>query len=275
MPKALLLGRGLEAYRDALSGARDFDASLIAAPPGRGLPLDADLLIVEPAFDGLPASLPKHYADIPKLVLCPEGRPRGLSAWIGRPHTYMLQNPTPSELLRFSRKILSEHAMLAENKRLRDENASTRREIGFIDDINRLLTTSRDTHAALSAIARKLCTAVKAQAWSVFCLPNGPEDYMDRLGDRNPKKPARIRLAGAESIAGLVARKSEPILVQDAAEDKRFLGPHRRLGPKEGPHAHGRADQVGQQMHDGRGRTHEQARRRAVQTKRISRYLSA
>lgn len=222
MHKALLLGKDLSGYRDALSSTKDFNASIVSAATARGLPLDADLLIVDPTFDGLPASLPKQYYDIPKLVVCPEQRHRGISAWFGTPHAYLLQNPTPTELVRFSRKILSEHAMLADNKRLRDENARAKREIGFIDDLNKLLTTSRDTNAALAVIAKKLCAIVKAKAWSVFCLPNGPEGFMDRLGDRNPKKPARIRLAGTESIAGLVARKAEPMLVKDTSKEKRY-----------------------------------------------------
>lgn len=222
MPKALLIGKALTQFSEALT-RQGFSVKAMGELSGSAKHAfsDAGLLVIDSSLKGLPATLPLEFKNIPKLVVSLNGQ-QPPSSWFRVPFSYVLQNPSIKDLIRFSLRILREHAMGAESDQLKATNSMIQREISLIDDINKMLTTSRDLNDILILIAKKINAILKAESWSAFNILDTPSMTIEKLGEKNPKKTRKLILSKKEGIAGWVASSGNPLLVKNAERDKHF-----------------------------------------------------
>ncbi|MDP2279471.1 MAG: sensor domain-containing diguanylate cyclase, partial [Nitrospirota bacterium] len=134
--------------------------------------------------------------------------------------THTVYNPSEKELLYFIRLLLKEKNTREENKTLRQELDTARKEIEFFEDVGKTLTSSLELNEILAAVMRKTKEIIGAEAWSVLVVDETTGDLVFERADT--KKVEKYRLKLGEGIAGWVAQEGIPVIVPDVSLDKRF-----------------------------------------------------
>ncbi|MBT9537800.1 MAG: diguanylate cyclase [Nitrospirae bacterium] len=162
----------------------------------------------------------KASAEIPKLIVSLDYSFRGFAVWLKESLTHPVYNPSEKELLYFIRLILKEKNTREENKTLRQELDTAKREIEFFEDVGKTLTSSLELNKILVAVMRKTKEIIGAEAWSVLVVDETTGDLVFERADT--KKVEKYRLKPGEGIAGWVAQEGIPVIVPDVSLDKRF-----------------------------------------------------
>ncbi|MEK7267138.1 MAG: diguanylate cyclase, partial [Nitrospirota bacterium] len=162
----------------------------------------------------------KASAEIPKLIVSLDYSFRGFAVWLKESLTHPVYNPSEKELLYFIRLILKEKNTREENKTLRQELDTAKKEIEFFEDVGKTLTSSLELNKILVAVMRKTKEIIGAEAWSVLVVDETTGDLVFERADT--KKVEKYRLKPGEGIAGWVAQEGIPVIVPDVSLDKRF-----------------------------------------------------
>ena len=109
---------------------------------------------------------------------------------------------------------------MEENKTLRQELDTAKKEIEFFEDVGKTLTSSLELNKILVAVMRKTKEIIGAEAWSVLVVDETTGDLVFERADT--KKVEKYRLKPGEGIAGWVAQEGIPVIVPDVSLDKRF-----------------------------------------------------
>jgi len=225
MPNVFLIGPGLHKrdIEDILSQNR-FEVSRFASIENALSHLNrkADVLIIEKeqyrnkAFK----KFLKASAGTPKLIVSFDYSFRGFAAWLKDSLACPCYSPSEKELLYFINRILKEKNTREENKTLRQELDTARKEINFFEDVGKTLTSSLKLNEILAAVMRKTKEMTAAEAWSVLLVDETTGDII--FEKANTKKVEKYRLKPGEGIAGWVAQEGIPVIVPDVSLDKRF-----------------------------------------------------
>ncbi len=225
MPKVFLIGPGLNKmnFEDILPLNR-FEVSKFSSIETVLSRLDekADVLIIEKeqyknkSFK----KFLKASAEIPKLIVSLDYSFRGFAVWLKESLTRPVYNPSEKELLYFIRLILKEKNTGEENKTLKQELDTAKKEIEFFEDVGKTLTSSLALNEMLAAVMRKTKEIIGAEAWSVLLVDETTGDLVFEKADT--KKVEKYRLKPGEGIAGWVAQEGIPVIVPDVSLDKRF-----------------------------------------------------
>ncbi|HSG06676.1 MAG TPA: GAF domain-containing protein, partial [Nitrospiria bacterium] len=111
----------------------------------------------------------------------------------------------------------------AENKKLRTELAQRTRELSFFINSAKALTSTLEINQVIQAIMKQAQRLIKCDAWSLLFLE---EDYQQlrfvAVKGEKTKKIKDFRMKVGEGIAGWVAQKGKPLMVNDIRKDPRF-----------------------------------------------------
>lgn len=166
----------------------------------------------------------KKFLDVPKIILSADDSYRGFSKWLRFPFTYPVHNPGEKELLYLADRLINEKSVQYENKGLKNDLLSSKRELDFFDDIVRVLTSDTELDNLLVVIMKKTKDIIKASSWSIFLLDEETGEFvLEKAENRKKKEKAlRPRLKLGEGIAGWVAKEGIPLIVPDVSQDERF-----------------------------------------------------
>ncbi len=167
----------------------------------------------------------KAFTDVPKLIVSSDVSFRGFGPWLRFPLTYPLRNPDERELLFHADRLISTRDMQTENKRLKTDLLSTKRDLNFFEGIGRILTSDMELDSILAAMMKEIKKRIRAASWSIFLLDEETGDLiLEKTDDRERKEKAqKLRLKSGEGIAGWVAKEGIPVIVPDVLQDERFL----------------------------------------------------
>jgi len=166
----------------------------------------------------------KTFADVPKIVISPDYSHRGFAPWLRLPLTYPVHKPNDKELLFLADRLIAERDVHSENKMLRNELFSSKRELDFFDDIGRVLTSDMELDNMLAVIMKKTKDVIKASSWSLFLLDEETGDFVLEKSDNRKKKEkaVKLRLKPGEGITGWAIQEGIPLIVPDVSQDPRF-----------------------------------------------------
>ncbi|GAB4406037.1 MAG: diguanylate cyclase [Thermodesulfovibrionales bacterium] len=167
----------------------------------------------------------KAFSDVPKLIVSSDDSFRGFGPWLRFPLTYPLRNPCEKELLFHADRLASMRSVQSENRRLKTDLLSTKRDLNFFEGIGNILTSDMELDSILAAIMKKIKNRIRAASWSIFLLDEETGDIvLEKSDDKERKEKAqKLRLKSGEGIAGWVAKEGIPVIVPDILQDERFL----------------------------------------------------
>lgn len=174
----------------------------------------------EPSFK----NFVKSFSDIPKIIISHDNSYKGLAQWLRFPLTYPVYNPGGKELLFLASRLIDEKNLQAENRKLRDDFDSLKKEFYFFDEISRIVTSDMEFDRMLVEIAKRAKEMIRASSWSMFLLDEETGEFvLEKTDDRLRKaKILKLRLKPGEGIAGWVAKEAMPLIVPDVSQDERF-----------------------------------------------------
>lgn len=222
MPKAFLIGSGARDYAEILSSkgyeTRNFKTAKTAL---KKLP-EASILILDRDEPDSRRELSQASRNIPKLVIT-RGPSRKPGPWLREPFTYILHEPAEREVLRYAERILKDAAVVDRKNNARRLLKNMKKEVEFFEEINKMLTSSRDINDILVMVMKRVKDMVGAEAWSVLLVDETTGDlvFEKTMGKAKPKMQ-KTRLRPGEGIAGWVAKHGEPVVVPDVHRDRRF-----------------------------------------------------
>ncbi len=176
----------------------------------------------EPSFK----NFAKSFADIPKIIVSADNSYRGVAPWLRYPFTYPVHNPDGRELLFLADRLIGERNLQMENRKLKADFLNLKRELYFLDEINRIVTSDLEFDDMLVEITRKTKEMIKASSWSIFLLDEESGEFvLEKTDSRKQKdKVLKLRLKPGEGIAGWVAKEGMSLIVPDVSQDERFAG---------------------------------------------------
>lgn len=119
--------------------------------------------------------------------------------------------------------LASQAAIALENARLFTETNRRVRELAFLNEASRTISSSLDLDHILDTLMREVRQVFEAQGGSVALLDRERGELVFRAADGPGAERVRgWRLKLGQGIAGWVAREGRPALVADASRDPRF-----------------------------------------------------
>ncbi len=188
-----------------------------------------DLMIIEKA-QSREASFKeflKKFNETPKIVLSDNPSFSGISAWLKSELICPLYAPTPKQLEFAIKKTIHEKELMTENRILRLQIDTTKKELDFFEEVSKTLTSAVELNEVLGTIMKKAKPLIKAEAWSILLLDEetGELIFEKTAGKKEGrKKIKKERLKQGEGIAGWVAQEKIPVVVPDVSKDPRFSG---------------------------------------------------
>lgn len=175
----------------------------------------------EPSFE----EFLKSSRSIPKIIISDTRSFTGITPWTKGSVVYPLYTPSVKELTFFIKRLIKENEISSEHARLKCDLSVARRELGFFEEVSKVLTSSLELSAILSKIMQKVKEMTKAEAWSVLLVDRETGELVfEKTTAKKKKEIQKIRLKIGEGIAGWVAREGIPVVVPDVSKDERFLG---------------------------------------------------
>jgi diguanylate cyclase (GGDEF)-like protein len=112
----------------------------------------------------------------------------------------------------------------AENGRLRRDLTRQTLALSTFDDVGRALTSTLKLKEVLNLIAEKITQLVPCEGWSLLLMDAKSDDLIFEIVTGPQPEAARgTRVKLGQGIAGWVAKVGEPLLLQHAEDDARFL----------------------------------------------------
>jgi diguanylate cyclase (GGDEF)-like protein len=187
--------------------------------------VDIFILGKKASNDPLFAHFLKLSKNIPKIVVSDTQSFMGFAPWIRESLVYPLYCPATKELLYFVKRSYREAALFAEINKMKGDLFSSKRELGFYQEVSKTLTSSLELSEILSKIMNKVKEMTKAEAWSVLLVDHDTGDLVFEKADtKKSKKIQKFRVKIGEGIAGWVAKEGIPVVVPDVSKDERFTG---------------------------------------------------
>ncbi len=187
--------------------------------------LPPDIIILNEALTtrkGL-QQLDRAFPSVPKVVLSAKETKR-LAFVKERPLSDLLVNPECDELLESIKRLQYEKGLMREILSLKKEGAVLNRLAALFDEISRMLMKSDDMDDIVSRIMNRIKSAVGARGWAILLGDDkGEELYLMQASAKRSRRMRRCRLRVGEGIAGWVADKGKPVIVNDVTGDRRFL----------------------------------------------------
>ena len=186
-----------------------------------------DILILDKKVSGDPqfAQFLKLSKHIPKIVISDTHSFVGFAPWIRESFVYPLYFPGTKELLYFVKRSYREAGLFTDINKLKADLTTSKRELGFYQEVSKTLTSSIELSEILSKIMNKVKEMTKAEAWSVLLVDHDTGDLVFEKADtKKPKKIQKFRIKMGEGIAGWVAKEGIPVVVPDVSKDERFTG---------------------------------------------------
>jgi diguanylate cyclase (GGDEF)-like protein len=223
MPNIFLIGSRVTGYADTLS-SKGYKVQCFESTPKAIQKLnDANLIVIDKDHKESLKELTKAAKRIPKLIISSSTSSTKLSPWLKEPFSYPLHEPSKRELLSFIARILKEMQVYKEKENLKKTTSLLKKEIGFFEEINKMLTSSRDINEILAAVMKRVKAMTQAEAWSILILDeNTGELIFEKTEGKVKKKVKNLKLKPGEGIAGWVAKEGIPVVVPDVSKDKRF-----------------------------------------------------
>ncbi|HEB76462.1 MAG TPA: sensor domain-containing diguanylate cyclase [Nitrospirae bacterium] len=187
--------------------------------------LPPDIIILNEALTtrkGL-QQLDRAFPSVPKVVLSAKETKR-LAFVKERPLSDLLVNPECDELLESIKRLQYEKGLMREILSLKKEGAVLNRLAALFDEISCMLMKSDDLDDIVSRIMNRIKSAVGARGWAILLGDDtGKELYLMQASAKRSRRMRRCRLRVGEGIAGWVADKGKPVIVNDVTGDRRFL----------------------------------------------------
>lgn len=176
----------------------------------------------EPSF----GDFAKSFAEVPKLVVMADASYRGMARWLKFPFTYPVHNPDGKELLFLADRLMNEKNLQVENMKIRADFLNLKKELYFLDEINRIVTSDLEFDQMLVEITRKTKEMILASSWSMFLLDEESGEYVLEKTDNKSQKDKvfKLRMKPGEGIVGWVAKEGMSLIVPDVSQDERFSG---------------------------------------------------
>ncbi len=123
-----------------------------------------DLIVVNKVFSTSSVDF-KKFKDsanaIPKLVIIHNHRLKGLSLWLRDRSVTPVYEPTSSmEFKYWVKRLLRDKAIIREKQELRATLKAKKKELGFFEDITRVLTSTLRLNKTLTSIMKKTQTMI-------------------------------------------------------------------------------------------------------------------
>ncbi len=192
-----------------------------AAAEDLGSPETAEVLLIGAGPDEAPdrlqtlRDLVDLAADLPYILLTPRpGEPAELAKG-----AYWTLTP-PFDLPQLSAAV----GAAAANGRLRRDLTRQTLALSTFDDVGRALTSTLKLKEVLNLIAEKITQLVPCEGWSLLLMDVKSDDLIfEIITGPQPEVARGTRVKLDQGIAGWVAKLGEPLLLQNAEEDARFL----------------------------------------------------
>jgi diguanylate cyclase (GGDEF)-like protein len=98
-----------------------------------------------------------------------------------------------------------------------------KKELAFFEEMNKVLTSSRDINDVLVTIVKRVKDMTGAKAWSIILTEEESGELVFEKSSGTAKKSIKkLRLKPGEGIAGWVAKRGTPLVVSDVGKDRRF-----------------------------------------------------
>lgn len=223
MPKVFFIGNGVRSYSATLSSkgyeTRNFRSARAAIAK---LP-EAAMLVLDRDFSESVRELARASKKIPKLIISREGASRSGGPWLREPFAYTIHHPTDSEFLQYMERIINEARTLAQNENLKKSLKNMMKEVEFFENINKMLTSSRDINDILVMVMKRVKEMIGAEAWSILLVDETTGDLVfEKTAGKKNEALKKLRLKPGEGIAGWVVEHGEPVVVANVENDKRF-----------------------------------------------------
>ncbi|MDH5203089.1 MAG: sensor domain-containing diguanylate cyclase [Nitrospirota bacterium] len=186
----------------------------------------AELLIIDREQNTQPLfkELIKLSRNIPKIVISDSNLFKKSIPWLHEPFIYPIIEPSAKELTSLINRLLKVKEILLENDKLKNDLSTVHHELNFYEEVSKSLTSSLELNEILITIMKKAKNITNAETWSVFLVDHETGELVfERKEGKKTRKIQRLRLKIGEGIAGWVAEKGIPIIVQDVSRDERFL----------------------------------------------------
>jgi len=109
------------------------------------------------------------------------------------------------------------------DKNIQDEEAALR-DILIVHNVGRALTSSLDLNHVLNTILTQMATFFGPESWSLMMIdPDRHDLYYAISVDKGVTDLPTLRIPIGTGIAGWVAQKAMPLIVEDANRDPRFV----------------------------------------------------
>ncbi len=186
-----------------------------------------DLIVVNKVFSTSSVDF-KKFKDsanaIPKLVIIHNHRLKGLSLWLRDRSVTPVYEPTSSmEFKYWVKRLLRDKAIIREKQELRATLKAKKKELGFFEDITRVLTSTLKLNKILTSIMKKTQTMIGAEAWSILFVDEEKEElFIEKIPGRKSKETRSSRIKIGEGIAGWVAKEGVQVIAPDVSKDTRF-----------------------------------------------------
>jgi signal transduction histidine kinase/GAF domain-containing protein len=162
-------------------------------------------------------------------------RGEGFKAWLSVPLTakdWVLgtldistrkERPFTSQDVQLLSSIGSQFGVAIENAGLYEETRRRVKELAFLNEASRTMTSSLDLEQILTTVMEETALVLKTEAGSVLLLDEESSElvFQAAVGPLSEKMKG-LRFPLGHGIAGWVAREGEPLLVPDVKEDPRF-----------------------------------------------------
>jgi diguanylate cyclase (GGDEF)-like protein len=219
--KIFVIGNTSREYISALS-SNGYEVKRFASPVRAMSKLkDASLLVMD--RDQTSKELVKASKKLPKIIISKEGSKRKLGPWLREPLSYPMHEPSGKELIYFAERILKESSVGEKACQLNQTVKGMKKELAFFEEMNKVLTSSRDINDVLVTIVKRVKDMTEAKAWSIILADEESGELVFEKSSGTAKKSIKkLRLKPGEGIAGWVAKRGVPLVVSDVGKDKRF-----------------------------------------------------
>jgi len=220
MPKAFFIGNGVKDYSRILSSRGYETLNFRTVKTALKKLSDASILILDRNEPDPGRELSQASKKIPKLVIT-RGTSRKPGPWLREPFAYVLHEPAEREVLQYADRILKDAEAMDRKNNTRRLLKNMKKEVKFFEEINKMLTSSRDINDILVMVMKRVKDMVGAEAWSVLLVDETTGDLVFEK-TMGKSKIQKTRLRPGEGIAGWVAKHGEPVVVPDVHRDRRF-----------------------------------------------------